>query len=370
MNRLGLLLVIGLVPFCSFGQGSSYSWSETAHSFGTVPETGGDIQHRFVLKNTGKTSLHIISAFASCGCTTPQTNKAPIAPGDTGSVLVVYHPAGRPGSFRKSVTVTTDGEPAVSELVISGSVKPRELTPDESYPDTLGNGLRIATRYLNLGEVSPFRGVTEAEYDVYNSGKAPISLKAVKLPKWMKLTMKPAQLPPGQQGKMVLTYSGKARKDFGYVTDPVDVQVQGIAPSKPSTLFVMVSLQESPPALSKEQMAEREHLMPIPADLNFGRVEGGKVHTAEFVLRNTGKSPLKIYAVKAGCKCLRTELVDKKIAPGGSATLYVHFDTNGYVGEFSKALTVYSSDPSQPALSMSVRARVENPPGKSLPAVE
>lgn len=370
MNRLGLLLALALAPFLAAAQGASYQWVEPAHNFGTVDEAGGDLVHRFILKNTGKTSLHIVQAQASCGCTTPKTRKEPIAPGDTGSVVVLYHTAGRPGSFRKTVTVTTDGEPAVSELVISGVVRPKPMTPEEAYPDTLGNGLRIATRYLNLGEVSPFRGVTEAEYDVYNSGKAPLSLKAAKLPKWMKMSLKPEQVAPGQTGKMTIRYSGKARKDFGYVTDILEVQTQGGQAGRPSPLYVMVNLQESPPALTQEQLAVREHLTPVPQDLNLGKIEGGVVHTGQYILRNTGKSTLKLYAVKPGCKCLRTELIDRKLAPGASTTLYVHLDTNGYLGDFDKALTVFSSDPTEPALSLTLKAKIENPPGKKLPAVE
>ena len=60
---------------------------------------------------------------ASCGCTTPDWSKEPIAPGKKGFVKASYNPAGRPGNFNKSVTVTSNQGTQV--LYIKGQVVPK-----------------------------------------------------------------------------------------------------------------------------------------------------------------------------------------------------------------------------------------------------
>ena len=55
-----------------------------------------------------------------------------------GTLEVEYNPAGRPGSFNKQITITTNGEPATSVVVISGEVvtdasKPTDASPVNEY---------------------------------------------------------------------------------------------------------------------------------------------------------------------------------------------------------------------------------------------
>ena len=65
---------------------------------------------------------------ASCGCTTPQWSKEAIAPKKKGFINVTYNPAGRPGSFTKSITVKyhdASEETKTIVLNIKGEVIPK-----------------------------------------------------------------------------------------------------------------------------------------------------------------------------------------------------------------------------------------------------
>ncbi len=92
--------------------------NKTEHNFGAIPQ-GTPVTTEFVVTNKSKTPLIITEVRTSCGCTTPDYTKTPIAPGKTGIVKASYNAAAM-GDFNKSVTlVTNQGE---KMLFIKGSV--------------------------------------------------------------------------------------------------------------------------------------------------------------------------------------------------------------------------------------------------------
>lgn len=87
-----------------------------------VIEYDSDGNREFKFKNTGKEPLIIYSATGSCGCTVPTWPKEPIKPGETAAIKVHYDTK-RPGSFEKSVTVSSNGKTPSRTLKIKGTVK-------------------------------------------------------------------------------------------------------------------------------------------------------------------------------------------------------------------------------------------------------
>ena len=72
-----------------------------------------------------------MDATASCGCTRPEYPTKPIKPGKKGKVKVTYNPAGRPGEFRKTIKVRTNGKPKKITLSIDGCVIPKNEKKDK-----------------------------------------------------------------------------------------------------------------------------------------------------------------------------------------------------------------------------------------------
>ena len=95
------------------------------HNFGEFKE-GEEVTYEFRFTNKGKGSLLITEVKATCGCTTPYYPKNIIKPGESDVIKVVYDSDGRPGAFRKGVTVTSNTYPNTTKLVIAGSVLPKE----------------------------------------------------------------------------------------------------------------------------------------------------------------------------------------------------------------------------------------------------
>jgi len=121
---LSLSLVISTMIF-SQQMGPAISWVDTSHDFGTIEESSGVQEHTFEFVNTGNEPLLLTNVKPSCGCTSADYSREPIAPGAKGFVKAGYDPKGRgTGNFNKSITVTTNETPNnQSYLRISGVVK-------------------------------------------------------------------------------------------------------------------------------------------------------------------------------------------------------------------------------------------------------
>lgn len=101
------------------------TFATKSHDFGTIQEEKGPVSCTFEFTNTGDKPLLIIDATASCGCTRPEFPSKPIKPGKKGKIKVTFSPIGRPGAFKKSVKVKTNGKERTTTLRIEGTVIPK-----------------------------------------------------------------------------------------------------------------------------------------------------------------------------------------------------------------------------------------------------
>ena len=92
---------------------------ETAFEFGTIPQ-GKPVFHFFEVTNTGKDPMVISNVQTSCGCTTPEWSKEPIAPGGSTKIRVGYNAAAE-GHFEKFITIMYN-QNLSRQIKISGTV--------------------------------------------------------------------------------------------------------------------------------------------------------------------------------------------------------------------------------------------------------
>ena len=98
---------------------SPLEFKESNYDFGKIP-FGRPVTHDFLITNKGKEAIKIEDVQASCGCTTPEWNREPIAPGTSSTIKVGYN-AATEGAFSKTVTVFYNGQQQKT-IVISGTV--------------------------------------------------------------------------------------------------------------------------------------------------------------------------------------------------------------------------------------------------------
>ena len=142
MTYISVAAGLAAVLFASCGRGSSAESKNTQsdttgvavitfkmleHNFGAV-KAGEKVGCIFPFTNTGDADLVLTSATASCGCTVPKYNKKPVAPGDDGTVEVVFDTSGRDGIQTKTVVVQSNAENNLIILRIIAEVKKEETT--------------------------------------------------------------------------------------------------------------------------------------------------------------------------------------------------------------------------------------------------
>ncbi len=118
-------------PAAANPNAAKLNFKTETHDFGEVPE-GPQVTYEFKFSNAGKEPLILSNVRASCGCTVPTWPKEPVLPGKDAVILVTYNTQGRPGSFNKSITITSNADEPNKIIYIKGEVVKAE--PEKSVP--------------------------------------------------------------------------------------------------------------------------------------------------------------------------------------------------------------------------------------------
>lgn len=92
---------------------------ESFYDFGKIPQSK-PVFHEFVILNEGKQPLQLNTVTATCGCTTPEWSREPIAPGGSAMIKVGFNAAAE-GPFEKYVNITYNGD-KTKVFTIKGNV--------------------------------------------------------------------------------------------------------------------------------------------------------------------------------------------------------------------------------------------------------
>ena len=365
MKKLSLvILTIFLAGLHCFAQDAPLiDFKTTEWDFGTFREEAGPQKHRFEFTNKGKGALKVSNVQASCGCTTPGWSKEEVKPGQTGYVEAEYNPQGRPGTFEKTLTVSTNavGQEQVV-LHIKGFVTEHVKTASEIYPRKFGK-VRLVSEYLNLGRVSPDKEGKQT-FKIYNDYDKEITFAPlVSTAKHFKAEISPLKIGPTQTADITITYDTKIKNDWGYANDPIDLTVTDSA-THAVKLYVIATIEQEPKKLD-EKDALKGPRMKFTSDMehSFGELKAGDIVNYEFQFTNVGKEPLKIFKSKASCGCTASEPSKTTLAPGEAGNIKVTFNTTGkHPGDQQQSVTLYTNDPVEPTRFLTIKAKIPEAP--------
>jgi hypothetical protein len=199
---------MALVAQFSLAQGSITFTKET-HEFGNVEE-GKQATYEFEFTNTGKSPVIISNVSASCGCTTPFWTKEPVLPGKKGKVTASYNSAGRPGAFHKTITVTSNAEPATKVLTIRGSVVPKAEIAVTAEQIASSPTLQLDKNAHNFGKLEKGQLVSQP-FTVTNTGKSELQIQQIQSTcGCVNYSVSKSTLAPGEKAVLELNYSPRA----------------------------------------------------------------------------------------------------------------------------------------------------------------
>lgn len=131
MKRNIMIMVLGIaMPILAHAQDKNNIFSAATLQFKTTEKDFGNLvegptaEYDFDYVNTSSQPVSITNVATSCGCTTTNWTKEPIAPGQSGSIHVVYTTQNHVGVFTKQITVNTTT--ATTQLSIKGTVAKEE----------------------------------------------------------------------------------------------------------------------------------------------------------------------------------------------------------------------------------------------------
>ncbi len=333
-------------------------FDELEHDFGDFKETDGDQTATFKFTNTGEAPLVLNNVTASCGCTTPQWTKEPVAPGSTGEIKVSYNPKNRPGSFTKSVTVRSNADKPTVILRIKGCVVQRERTLAELYPRNVGT-LRVKSNHISFSRIKNNETATK-EMELVNDTDNPLEVGFRTVPGHLDAKVEPENIPAHSKGKLIVTYDAKKANTYGFTSNRIYLSIDGSNDYK-SSIGVSATIEEDFSGLTPEQLENAPVATFTEKTFDFGEMAQGDKETHTFTLQNSGKSDLIIRNVRSSCGCTAVAPAKNVIPAGDSAPVKVTFNSRGKRGRQSKTITVITNDPKRPTTTLRISCNVVVP---------
>jgi hypothetical protein len=330
-------------------------FTNTEHNFGSFKESDGVQTTAFEFINQGDAPLILNAVTASCGCTTPEWTRQPIAPGQKGSIKVAYDPANRPGAFSKTATVRSNADVPVVVLTISGRVEEREKTLAELYPREIGE-LRAQRNHISFPTIKQSESKTET-LELINDTDKPIAVGFRTVPPHIKAKVEPQTIPAKGKGMLTVVYDAKGANTYGFASHRIYLSLNGSNDYK-SSIGVSATIEEDFSSLSAQELTNAPVANFNAQAHDFGDIKQGDKKEYTFELTNTGKRELFIRNVRSSCGCTAVSPSKNVIAPGETAPIKVVFDSTGKKGRQSKTVTVITNDPKNPTTTLRISTNI------------
>ena len=357
MKRIVLIscLMGILAPLVSQTIQPKISFVKTTHDFGKFKETDGKVTYRFEFVNAGGSDLLVQNVTASCGCTASDWTRQPVPPGEKGFVAATYNPAGRPGSFRKYLTVISNTNPGSVRLTIAGEVEPKPRTIEDDFRYAMGP-LRLRSNHLAFGNIKNSEK-PEKSLEVINNSEEPLTIEFERVPSHVSVKAEPSTLKPNQKGMIVATYDAPSRDDWGFVIDRMGLKINGQS-ERNYAMVVSANIEEDFSSMSEAELANAPVISVDDPEFQFGTIEQGEKVEHTYKVTNSGKSDLHIRKVSASCGCTAVQPEKNVIAPGESVSIKTVFNSAGKVGNQNKTVTIITNDPRKSKMILWVKGEV------------
>jgi hypothetical protein len=270
-------------------------------------------------------------------------------------VAATYDPAGRPGSFRKYVTVISNSNPGNVRLTIAGEVEAKPRTIEDDYHYAMGP-IRLKSNHLAFGNLKN-TATAEKQLEVINTSDKDVEIAFQRVPNHVKIEAIPSSLKPNQKGVIMANYNAPVRNDWGFVIDRMNLSLNGVT-ERNYSLVVSANIEEDFSSLSPEALAQAPVINVDNTEFNFGKIKQGEKMEHVYVLTNSGKSDLYIRKVKASCGCTAVQPAKNVIAPGESVDIKTVFNSAGKTGNQNKTVTIITNDPKKSKLILWVKGEV------------
>lgn len=354
-NRIILTLFTLIAMALYASADADIKWLKVNHNFGAFNENDGPVTCSYRYVNSGDKPLVIVSARATCGCTSPKYSDKKLAPGDTAEISVTFNPKGRLGRFEKKVYVETNTRDSRSILTLGGVIIGSPETLAERFPYSY-HRVNLSNRIVPLGEV--YKGRTKSVFvDVYNSSTDTLRPKAIAMPQYLEVDMAPEILPPGQQGTLVLYVRSDKCQQWGLIDSNVSIVDDRDNPADTININTVLTVNEDFSQLSEADLAKAPICAPSTDSLDFGTIDTTipETLTRSFELSNIGKNKLAIRRIYTETPGIVIDHNTKDIKSGNSSMVTVNISPSELSGDMlNSRISIITNDPINPVQSVRI----------------
>ena len=333
----GLAVVFFLFSFFSVYSQAVIDFETTVHDFGNIKEVDGVVSYDFKFTNKGSAPILIKNVESSCGCTSPQWTRQPILPGKTGFIKATFDPKDRPSYFDKTITVYSNAKTPVVELKIKGNVEAKTRTVLDDYPYELASGLRLPLDHISLMKAT--KGETKTmSIGVYNNAGRKVAVSFTGVPAHIKLTINPQQIEAKQIAKISASYNTALKGEYGLNKENVTMIVDGKKYVLPVSVFIDQDFSSADKANAPVVEADKKYY-------NFGVTAPAQPVAYTYKLKNTGKSPLKLYRAYTNDDRVTVTLSKNELQPGETGDVTVKSKSGAAAGKVTCLVSVITNSP-------------------------
>lgn len=353
LSIISAFLIVGIAN--AQQKEANISFEKEIHNYGRIKESNGKVEYKFVYTNTGSSPLIITKVKASCGCTSPTWTEKPIMPGQKGFVSAVFDPRNRPGKFNKSIFVETNTDKARTILRITGEVLPREKTVEDYYPKTIGN-LRLETNHFAFVKIYNDQ-VKKDTLKIYNSSDSKMVVSFSNVPSYLKLTVSPKELKPGEKAYIIGEYDAVKANDWGFISARVKVLINGQSGNR-DYITISAKIEEDFSKLTEKERANAPKIVFDNRNFDFGETKSKDKIEHNFKFKNEGKNDLVIHKIRATCGCTTIAPEKTVIKPGESSSFKAIFSPGSRKGTQRKSIYVISNDPQNSNVRLMISGKI------------
>lgn len=351
---------------------------KVVHDFGDIMVADGPVTATFTAKNVSDKALLIYNVVSSCGCTSVEWTRKPIAPGQTGTIKATFRNDEKGYPFDKSLTVYFSGVKRPVVLRLRGVSHDRKFTLDEVYTTRFGN---LAFKKVDIKGGNLSQGQQKSgDIVVANLGNKPLTVSFSDVSQGLSLKVSPNPVPAGATAHVSYTVTADRQhwgKNYYYATPVVDGRSYKavVAPSAEperaargtealvadpnpelgagkSRIGIFTYTKENFSSLTEKERMAGSNPMADESTFSFGKVRAGEKVDCSFSFTNKGKSDLRIYKVDSESSHVTAQPF-ADVPAGGKGDLKVTFDTKGFpVGECLVVLTLTTNSPLRPIMNL------------------
>ncbi len=355
--------ILLLTPLLAVAQpkyaASTMRMAERSWNFGDIREADGVVSHVFTFTNTGDKPFVIESVSTTCGCTKPRFSRAPILPGKQSSIEISYDPTGRPGAFRRDITIVSNDRANINTITISGNVISAPQPAGERFPYECGRYMRLDKTNHAMGYVG--WGTTKAVvFNVYNGTglEVPISVEPVSERSWFKSTVSSNTIMPDSSVAVTLSLTPLSQRAYGMVSGRYYINVDGARCKE--TISVNAVVVDDFSNITPDERAQAPIAAVTPTYYNFGEMRKGTKKIMPLNIANEGVSLLIVRSVVYP-EGVSGDLAGGAIIRSGASKVFnitVTGTTDSPDGKLRKSIIVILNAPGSPMVDVRVSAEI------------